>query len=70
MGDDSRGRLLNTQVFDVVNAITIEGLETRPTDSFALLVLSILALLLFSSGCLVLSCGCPAVFSPVVSCGI
>jgi len=25
-------------VFDVVNAITIQGLETRPTDSFALLV--------------------------------
>jgi len=49
---DSRGRLLNTRVlvFDV-NAIAIQGLETRPTDSFALLVLSILALLLFSSGC-------------------
>ena len=24
-------------MFDVVNAITIQGLETRPTDSFALL---------------------------------
>jgi len=67
-------------VFDVVNAITIQGLETRPTDSFALLVLSTLALLLFSSGCPVVSCAvlrlscgvlcCPAVFSPVVSCGI
>jgi len=44
-------------VFDVVNAITIQGLETRPTDSFALVVLSILALLLFSSDY-------PAVFRP------
>ena len=38
-------------MFDVVNAITIQGLETRPTDSSALLVLSILALLLLLSGC-------------------
>ena len=38
-------------VFDAVNAITMQGLETRPTDSFTLLVLSILTLLLFSSGC-------------------
>jgi len=55
-------------VFDVVNAITIQGLETiyRPTDSFALLVLSILALLLFSSGCPVLSCGCHAVSCAVL----
>ena len=42
--------------FDVVNAVTIQGLETRSTDSFALLVLSTLALLLFSSGCPVVSC--------------
>jgi len=61
-------------VFDVVNAITIQGLETRPTDSFALLVLSILALVIFirlscvvSCAVLRLSCGflcCPAVFRP------
>ena len=58
----------NTQVlvFDVVNPITIQGLETRPTDSFALLVYSILALLLFSSGCPVLSCGCHAVSCAVL----
>jgi len=53
-------------VFDDVNAITIQGLETRPTDSFALLVLSILVLLLFSSGCPVLSCGCHAVSCAVL----
>ena len=66
---DSRGPLLNAEVlvFDVVNTITIQGLETRPTDSFALLVLSILILLLYSSGCPVLCCfvvvmQCPALF--------
>ena len=55
-------------MFDVVNAITIQGLETRPTDSFALLVLSTLALLLFSSGCPVVSCA--VLRCPVLSCGI
>ena len=44
-------------VFDVVNATTIEGLGIRPTDSFASLLLFILTLLLFSSGCPVVSCG-------------
>ena len=50
-------------MFDVVNAITIQGLETKPTDSFALLVLSILARVLFSS-CAVLWCF--AVISPTL----
>jgi len=43
-------------VFDVVNTTTIQGLGIRPTYSFASLLLSILTLLLLSSGCPVVSC--------------
>ena len=54
--DFSRSRFSQVLVFDVVNATTIQGLGIRPTDSFASLLLSILTLLLLSSGCPVVSC--------------
>ena len=64
-------RIREEEVFDVVNTTTIQGLGIRPTYSFASLLLSILTLLLLSSGsvlrCPVVSCGvlwCPAVFRP------
>ena len=59
-------------VLDVVNTTTIQGLGIRPTYSFASLLLSILTLLLLSSGCPVLSCSvlwCPAVFRPTAHLG-
>jgi len=55
-------------VFDV-NTTTIQGLGIRPTYSSASLLLSILTLLLLSSGCPAVSCAvlrCPAVFRPTV----
>ena len=44
-------------LFDVVNTTTIQRLGIMPTYSFASILLSILTLLLLSSGCPVLSCG-------------